>query len=85
MHVAYQEAKDSVTFSSKDLANRVVDGDKPLYLIACLGASRIKRALVDTYASTNILHLPTFDALGILRERIISELLQVAGIGSLWQ
>ena len=39
MQVAYQEAKDSVTFSSKDLANRVVDGDKPLYLTAFLGAS----------------------------------------------
>ena len=39
MHVAYQEAKDSVTFSSKDLANRVVDGDRPLYITIFLGAS----------------------------------------------
>ena len=36
---SYQEAKDLVTFSSKDLANRVVDGDKTLYLTAFLGAS----------------------------------------------
>nr|POE75236.1 hypothetical protein CFP56_14271 [Quercus suber] len=63
MQVAYQEVKDSVTFSSKDLANRAVDGDKPLYLTAFLGTSRIKRALVDTGASTNILPLLTFDAL----------------------
>ena len=69
MHVAYQEAKDSITFSNKDLANQVVDGDKPLYLTAFLGASRIKRALVDTSASTNILPLPPFDALSIPRER----------------
>ena len=75
MQVAYQEAKDSVTFSSKDLANQVVNGDRPLYLIDILGASQIKRALVDTGASTNILPLPTFDALGIPRERIIPELL----------
>ena len=80
---SYQEAKDLVTFSSKDLANRVVDGDKPLYLTALLGASRIKWALVDIGASTNILPLPTFDALGISRERIIPEPFQVAGIGSL--
>ena len=39
MQVAYQGAKDSITFSSKGLANKVVDGDKPLYLIAFLGAS----------------------------------------------
>ena len=83
MQVRYQEAKDLFTFSSKDLANRVVDGDKPLYLTALLGASRIKWALVDIGASTNILPLPTFDALGISRERIIPEPFQVAGIGSL--
>jgi len=73
MQVAYQEAKDLVTFSSKNLANQVVDGNRPLYLTTFLGASRIKRALVDTGASTNILPLLTFDALGIPRERIILE------------
>ena len=81
--MAYQEAKDSITFSNRDLANRVVDGNRPLYLTTFLGASPIKRALVDTGASTNILPLPTFDALGISRERIILEPLQVVGIGSL--
>ena len=45
MQVRYQEAKDLFTFSSKDLANRVVDGDRPLYLTALLGASRIKKGL----------------------------------------
>ena len=73
MQVAYQEAKDLVTFSNKDLVNQVVDGDKPLYVTAFLEASRIKRALVDTGASINILPLTTFDALGIMRERIIPE------------
>ena len=83
--MAYQEAKDSITFSNRDLANRVVDGNRPLYLTTFLGASQIKRALVDTSASTNILSLPTFDALGISRERIILEPLQVVGIRSLQQ
>ena len=83
--MAYQEAKDSITFSNRDLANRVVDGNRPLYLTTFLGASQIKKALVDTSASTNILPLPTFDALGISRERIIPEPLQVVGIRSLQQ
>jgi len=83
MQVAYQEAKDLVTFYNKDLVNRTVDGDKPLYVTAFVGASPIKRALVDIGASTNILPLPTFDALGILMERIIPEPMQVAGIGAL--
>ena len=83
MQVAYQEAKNSITFSNKDLVNRVVDSNKPLYVTAFLGASRIKRALVDTGASVSILPLPTFDALGILRERIIPESMEVVGIGAL--
>ena len=37
MQVAYQEVKDSVTFSNKDLVNRVVNGDRPLYVIAFWG------------------------------------------------
>ena len=73
MQVAYQEAKDSVTFSNKDLVNRAVDDDRALYVTAFLGASQTKRALIDTGASINILPLPTFDALGIMRERIIPE------------
>jgi len=83
MQVAYQKAKDSITFSNRDLANQVVNGDRPLYLAAFLGASQIKRTLVDINTSTNILPLPTFNALGISRERIIPETLQVARIGSL--
>jgi len=39
MQVAYQEVNDSVTISNKDLANRVVDGDRPLYITIFLGAS----------------------------------------------
>ena len=62
-----------------------MDGERPLYVIAFLGVSQIKRALLDTNPSTNILPLLTLDALGIPRERIIYEPLQVAGIGSLQQ
>ena len=83
MQVAYQEAKDSDTFPNKDLVNRVVDDDRPLYVTAFAGASRIKRALVDIGVSTNILPLPTFDALGIPRERIIPKPMQLAGIRAL--
>ena len=85
MQVAYQEAKDSVTFSNKDLVNRAVDDDRALYVTAFLGASQTKRALIDTGASINILPLPAFNAMGILRERIIPKPTQVAGVGALQQ
>ena len=69
--ITMQETKESVTFSSRDLANRDMDSERPLYVTTFLGASQIRRALVDTSASTNILPLLTLDALGIPRERII--------------
>ena len=65
--MAYQEIRESVTFSTRDLANRVVDGERPLYVTTFLRASQIKRALVDNGASTNIQPLLTLDALGIPR------------------
>ena len=73
LQVSYQEIRESVTFFTRDLANRAVDGERPLYVIAFLGTSQIKKALVDTDASTNILPLSTLDALGIPRERTIRE------------
>ena len=85
MQVVYQEARDSVTFSNKDLVNWAIDGNRPLYVTAFLGASWIKRELVDIGASTNILPLPTFDDLGISKEWIIPEPMQGAGIGALQQ
>ena len=39
MQVAYEEAKDLVTFSSKDLTNQVVDGYRPLYITSFSRAS----------------------------------------------
>lgn len=43
-----------------------------------LGAYQIERAMVDIGASTNILPLPTQDALGNPQERITWEPLQVS-------
>lgn len=71
LQVAYQETKESMTFYVRDLANRAMDGERPFYVTAFLGASQMKRALVDIGASTNILSLLTLDALGIPREIII--------------
>lgn len=54
LQVAYQETRESVTFSLRDLTNQAVDGKKSLYVTTFLGASQIKRTLVDTSACTNI-------------------------------
>ena len=33
LQVAYQESRESVTFFTRDLANRVVDGKRPYMLL----------------------------------------------------
>ena len=48
-----------MTFYARELANRVVDDKRPLYATVFLRASQIKKALVDTVSSTNILSLLT--------------------------
>ena len=37
--VVYQETRILMTFSTRDLANRAVNGEKPLYVTSFLGAS----------------------------------------------
>lgn len=63
--MAYQETRESMTSSPRFLANRTVDGERPLNVTTFLGASQVKKALIDIGASTNVLPLPTLDALGI--------------------
>ncbi|KAF3971513.1 hypothetical protein CMV_004883 [Castanea mollissima] len=50
MQVAYQEANDSVTFSNKDLVNRAVDGDRPLYVIAFVGVFFVGTTYTQRYS-----------------------------------
>ena len=85
LQVAYQESRESVDLLYQRFSQQGCGWQEALYVTAFLGASQIKRALVNTDASTNILPPSTLDALSIPRERIIRGPLQVAGIGSLQQ
>ena len=38
LQLAYQETRESMTFPPRDLANKAVVGQRPLYVIAFLGA-----------------------------------------------
>ena len=64
-----QESTD-ITFSNEDMEVGYPDHRRPLYLEASINQILIKRALVNTCASVNLIPLSTFQAVGISERKI---------------
>ena len=67
---ALLQESSEITFSDKDMEMGYPDHKKPLYLVAFINQISIKRALVDTGASINLIPLSTLQAIGILERNI---------------
>ena len=59
-----------ITFSSEDMEVGRSDHRRPLYLAASINQIPIKRALVDTDASVNLIPLSTLQAAEISEKKI---------------
>ena len=57
------------------------DHRKPLYLMATINSVQIRRALVDTWASLNLIALSTLKAVGLAGRRILGALIEITGFG----
>ena len=75
-----QESTEN-TFSTEDIEVGHLDHRKPLYLEASINQIPIKRALVDTGASVNLILLSTLQATGISERKIQGCLMEVTGFG----
>ena len=75
-----QESSD-ITFSNKDMEVRYPDHRRPLYLAASINQIPIKRALVDTSTSMNLIPLSTLQAAGISKRKIQGCPMEVTGFG----
>ena len=64
-----QESSE-ITFSNKDIKVGYPDHKRSLYLAASMNQIPIKRALVDTGASVNLIPLSTLQATGISERKI---------------
>ena len=73
-----QEATE-ITFSDEDMEVGYSDHRRPLYLAASINQIPIKRALVDTGASVNLIPLSTLQAARILERKIQGCLMEVTG------
>ena len=70
-----------ITFSNEDLEVGYPDHRRPLYLAASINQISIKRALVDTGVSVNLIPLSTLQAAGISERKIQGCPMEVTGFG----
>ena len=78
---ALLQESTEITFSSEDMEVGHPDHRRPLYLAASINQVPIKRALVDTGASVNLIPLSTLQAAGISERKIQRCLMEVTGFG----
>ena len=76
---ALLQESSEITFSDEDMEVGYPDHMKPLYLAAFINQIPIKRALVDTGASVNLIPLSTLQAIGILERNIQGCQMKVTG------
>ena len=78
---AYLETTNAITFTDEDIEVEHPDHRKPLYLMATINSVQIKRALVDTGASLNLIALSTLEAVGLTGRRILGAPMEITGFG----
>ena len=76
---AFLETTNVITFIDEDMEVQHPDHSKPLYIAAQINDVQIRRALVDTGASLNLVPASTLKAAGTLLNRIIGALIEVFG------
>ena len=67
---ALLQESTEITFSDEDMEVGYPDHKRPLYLAASINQIPIKKALMDTDASVNLIPLSTLQATGISERKI---------------
>ena len=78
---AYLETTNVITFTDEDMEVEHVDHCKPLYLMATINGVQVRRVLVDTGASLNLIALSTLEAVGLTGRRILGAPMEITGFG----
>ena len=78
---ALLQESSEINFSDKDMEVGYPDQRRPLYLAASINQTPIKKALVDTGASINLIPLSTLQAVGISERKIQGCPMEVIGFG----
>ena len=78
---AFLKTTNAITFIDEDMKVEHPDYCRPLYLMATINGVQIRRALVDTGASLNLIALSTLEAAGLVGRRILRAPMEITGFG----
>ena len=78
---AFLETTNAITFTDEDMEVEHPDHRRPLYLMATRNCVQIRKALVDTGASLNLIALSTLEAVGLVDRRILGAPMEITGFG----
>ena len=71
------ETTNYITFTDEDMEVKHLDHRRPLYLMATINGVQIRRALVDTGASLNLIALNTLEAVGLASKKILGAPMEI--------
>ena len=74
---AFVETTNAITFTDEDMEVDHPDHHRPLYLMATINGVQIRRALVDTGASLNLIAWSTLEAMGLAGRRILGAPMEI--------
>ena len=78
---AYLETTNAITFTNEDMEVEHPNHRRPFYLMATINGVQVRRALVDTGASLNLIALSTLEAVGLTGRRILGAPMEITGFG----
>ena len=78
---AFLKTTNAITFTDKDIEVEHPDHRRPLYLMATINGVQIRRALVDTGASLNLIVLSTLEVVGLTGRRILGAPVEITRFG----
>ena len=78
---AYLETTNVITFTDEDMEVEHLDHHRPLYLTVTINGVQIRRALVDTGSSLDLLALSILEAMGLTGKRILGAPMEIIGFG----
>ena len=75
----YLETTNAITFTDEDKEVEHPDHCRPLYLMATINGVQVRKVLVDTGASLNLIALSTLEAVGLTSRRILRAPMVITG------
>ena len=78
---AFLETTNTITFTDEDMEVEHPDHRRPFYLMATINDVQIRRELVDTGASLNLIALSTLEAEGLAGRRILGAPMEITEFG----